>query len=104
MHIYQRPVHLFSLAVVLFFIGTQFGWPPWVQKGACPQDIILSVSSDSEGDDPALIFEIGLPAGGYKPLPPGPALSPGKSLQSRIHPYSPYEGLKSRAPPVLLSH
>jgi hypothetical protein len=104
MHKNQSPAHLLSLVAVLLFTGTQFGWLPWVEKGACLQDIILSISSDCESDDPALLFGMGLPPCEYKPPPPGPSLSPGKSLQSRIHPFAPYEGLKSRAPPTLLSN
>jgi len=104
MHKNQSSVHLLSLVAVLLFTGTQFGWPPWVERGAGLQDIILSISSDSESDDPTLLFEIGPAPGEYKPFSPGPALYSGKSLQSLIHPFAPYAGLKSRAPPTLLSN
>jgi len=104
MHKNQSSVHLLTLVAVLLFAGSQFGWIPWVEKGASLQDIILSTSSDCEGNDPTLLFKMGLPPGEYKPLSPKPSLSHREPLQSLIHSFAPSESLKSRAPPTLLSN
>jgi hypothetical protein len=104
MHENQSPADLLSLTVVLFFIGTQFGWLPWVENKACPQDIFLSISSDCEINVPELFLEMGPSPGKFKPFPHRPTLSSGKFVQRRMHPCSPYACLKIRSPPKVLSN
>ncbi len=104
MHNNQSHIRVLSLAMVLLFIGTQFGWPVWVEKGVFLQDITLSLAPDPEKGEPELLSEIERPSCEYKTAPPGSALFLGKYLQGMIHPCSLYEGLKSRPPPTLLSN
>jgi hypothetical protein len=92
---------LLSLAAVLFLIGTQFGWLCYTGKGAYPQVTILSISSDSDGDDPVSLSEVGLSPDECKPLFLEPILSPGITFSIPNHPYSPYQDLKPRSPPTL---
>lgn len=103
MHKNRSHVLALSLAVVLLFVGSQFGWPIWVEKEACFQDIALSICIDSENGEPELFFAVGLSPDENKTHSFGPVLLPEESLQGPIHPCSLYEGLISRPPPMPLS-